>query len=202
MVVMIARLTGRLLEKSPGRVVIDVQGVGYQVLIPFSTYYTLKESGETVSLHIYTYVKEDALSLYGFSTPEEQRIFTQLIQISGIGPKLAITILSGLPAEELVRAIGTGDAVRLNAIPGVGKKTAERMLVELRDKLAASLSEVDGASVHAPSADAIQRDVVSALVNLGYPSKTAKTAVFKSRRGQKDLSFEELLKDVLRKLAG
>ena len=199
---MIARLTGRLSEKSPGRIIIEVQGVGYEVLIPFSTYYALGEPGETVSLHIYTHVKEDALALYGFSAPEEKKIFTQLIQISGIGPKLGVTILSGLPAEELIRAIGTGDAVRLNAIPGVGKKTAERMLLELRDKLEASIAEVGGASVAAVSSDSAQRDVVSALVNLGYPAKTAEVAVSKSRQETRDQGFEDLLRAALRRLAG
>ena len=199
---MIARLTGRLSDKSPGQIIIDVQGIGYQVLIPFSTYYALGEPGETVSLHIYTHVKEDALSLYGFSTPAEKKVFTQLIQISGIGPKLGITILSGLPAEELIRAIGRGDAARLNAIPGVGKKTAERMLLELRDKLEAAVFEVDGATAAALSPDSVQRDVVSALVNLGYPAKRAEAAASKSWQEGAERGFEELLRAALRRLAG
>ncbi len=132
---MIAHLKGVLAEKAAGRVVVDVSGVGYEVLIPYSTYYELGEDGDTVSLHIYTHVKEDAFSLYGFSTSKEKRLFTQLIQISGIGPKLGVAILSGMPVGEFVEAVTDKNVVKLNEIPGVGKKTAERLVLEMKDKV-------------------------------------------------------------------
>ena len=194
---MIAKLKGALLEKLADRVVVDVGGVGYEVFIPFSTYYELGDLGETVSLHVYTHVKEDALSLYGFLTQREKQLFTRLIQISGIGPKLGVTILSGFPVEELVEAVVEGDLVKLNAIPGVGKKTAERIVLEMKDKILSLAPELrEAVSVNAPAP--IQEDVVSALVNLGYPKVTAEKAVSRALKNGKATRFEELLKKSLR----
>ena len=194
---MIAKLKGDLLEKSADRMVVDVGGVGYEVFIPFSTYYELGDLGETVSLHVYTHVKEDALSLYGFLTQREKQLFTRLIQISGIGPKLGVTILSGFPVEELVEAVVEGDLVKLNAIPGVGKKTAERIVLEMKDKILSLAPELrEAVSVNAPAR--IQEDVVSALVNLGYPRVTAEKAVSGALKNGKATRFEELLKKSLR----
>lgn len=198
---MIARLRGVLAYKGADRVVVDVQGVGYEVFIPFSTYYELGEAGNTVSLNIYTHVKEDALSLYGFLTAQEKKLFTQLIQISGIGPRLGITLLSGLPVEELVQAIVEGDLFRLNKIPGVGKKTAERIVLELKDKLLSLLPEFQKEAQRA-APRSLQGDVVSALVNLGYARNTAEKAVGQAAKEPDSERFEELLKKSLRMISG
>lgn len=196
---MIAHLKGVLTEKAASRLVVDVSGVGYEVLIPYSTYYELGEVGDTVSLHIYTHVKEDAFSLYGFSTGREKRLFTQLIQISGIGPKLGVTILSGLPVGEFVEAVTDENVVKLNEIPGVGKKTAERLVLEMKDKVVEwlpHLEEVQAGSV----SGSLQGDVVSALVNLGYPKNTAERAVARALKEVETDSFEALLRESLRKV--
>ncbi len=194
---MIAHLKGELTEKAADRVVVDVGGVGYEVLIPYSTYYELGEAGDTVSLHIYTHVKEDAFRLYGFSTNKEKRLFTQLIQISGIGPKLGVAILSGLPVGEFVEAVTGENVVKLNEIPGVGKKTAERLVLEMKDKVGEwfPLEEAQ-AGIEFGS---LQGDVVSALVNLGYPKHAAERAVARARQEVEADSFEALLKESLRK---
>jgi holliday junction DNA helicase RuvA len=194
---MIAHLTGLLLSKSADRVVLDVNGVGYEVAIPFSTYYDLKAPGERVSLHVHTHVKEDALSLYGFLTLPEKRLFTQLIQVSSIGPKLAVTILSGLPVEELRAAVVRADVPRLSGIPGIGKKTAERIILELKDKIskdAAAASEEMRSGVPG----ALQSDVVSALVNLGYARNVAEKAMSQALKEGDHQRFEDLLKKSLR----
>jgi Holliday junction DNA helicase RuvA len=200
---MIAYLKGLLLEKSADRVVVEVNDIGYEVLIPFSTYYELGEPGDSVSLRIYTHVKEDVLSLYGFLARKEKKLFTQLIQVSGIGPKLAIAILSGLPVDELTQALMDHDVVKLHGIPGVGKKTAERLVLELKDKVLVWFPEL-GESPVSSGSGAVQADVVSALVNLGYAKNTAEQAVTRAKEeGSEDGSedgFEELLKRSLRKL--
>ncbi len=195
---MIAQLTGTLLEKEADRVVVDIHGVGYEVSIPFSTYYELGEAGETVTLQIHTHVKEDALSLYGFSAVKEKRLFKRLIQVSGIGPKLGITILSGLPADELIQAVMGADVVRLNGIPGVGKKTAERIVLEMRDKVVGLASAEDEAVVGGASGS-LQRDVVSALVNLGYSKPVAEKAVTQVLNEDPTDQFETLLRKTLRR---
>src|SRR5258708_25376247 len=161
--VMIARLRGRLLEKSPNQAIVDVQGVGYDVTIPLSTFYQLPDPPGEAELSVYTHVREDSLALYGFHTAREKLVFMKLISVSGIGPKLAITVLSGLEANELIPAIRQNDLARLTRIPGVGKKTAERMVLELRDKLAGA-----DAALSAPSSGFSQpeEDVLSALTNL------------------------------------
>ncbi len=196
---MIARLQGMLVDKCADRVVLDIQGVGYEVLIPFSTYYELGEVGEVVSLHIYTHVKEEALSLYGFLTTKEKALFTQLIQVSGIGPKLGITILSGLPIGELIKAVSSEDIIRLKAIPGVGKKTAERLLLEIKDKVMALFPEAQEIG-EAKTSGKLQRDVVSALVNLGYSKNTAEKAVTQVPKPGETDRFEDLLRKSLREL--
>jgi len=166
---MIALLTGRLAHKSPDAIILDVNGVGYRVQIPFSTYYELPEEGKTVSLSIYTHVKEDAISLFGFRTVVEKEFFQLLISVSGIGPKMARDILSNIQPEELAAAIVQGNLVRLSAIPGIGKKTAERLVLELKEKVR-KMDVAPPARETAPSEapPEVADDVASALVNLGY----------------------------------
>ncbi|CAG0981590.1 Holliday junction ATP-dependent DNA helicase RuvA [Geobacteraceae bacterium] len=166
---MIALLTGRLAHKSPDAIILDVNGVGYRVQIPFSTYYELPEEGKTVSLSIYTHVKEDAISLFGFRTVVEKQFFQLLISVSGIGPKMARDILSNIQPEELAAAIVQGNLVRLSAIPGIGKKTAERLVLELKEKVR-KMDVAPPARETAPSeaSPEVADDVASALVNLGY----------------------------------
>ncbi len=197
---MIARLSGKLIEKQPGQIVIDVGGVGYLVSIPLSAYYDLGEEGDDVSLHIYTHVKEDTLSLFGFANSKEKSLFQLLIQISGIGPKLGITILSGLPAEDLARAVTQEDLVRLTGIPGIGKKTAERIVLEIKEKMSRLLPELEAAPVGARSR--LQADVVSALVNLGYPRNLAEKAVKGAAQGEGEKPFDELLRAALKRISG
>lgn len=193
---MIAKIKGTLEHKVPGEVIIDVGGVGYHVLIPLSVFYRLPEVGAPVSLHIHTHLREDALQLFGFLEPEEKRVFLLLNSVAGIGPKLAVNILSGIPADELSRALKEGDQPRLVSIPGVGKKLAERMIVELRDKFQALSAE----AVARGDGSALMRDAVSALVNLGYRQAEAEKSVRDiGRQGEKTLS--EVLKEALRRLS-
>ena len=179
--------------------VVDVNGVGYEVVIPFSTYYELGEAGDSVSLRIYTHVKEDAFSLYGFLTDKEKRLFTQLIQISGIGPKLGVTILSGLPVNEFVEAVTDENVVKLNEIPGVGKKTAERLVLEMKDKVMEWFPHLEKTQAGSVSGSLLG-DVISALVNLGYPKHAAERAVARARQEVEADSFEALLRESLRKV--
>lgn len=197
---MIARLSGRLVKKEANQIIVDVGGVGYQVLIPLSTYYELGEQGTDVSLRIYTHVREDVLSLYGFRTAKEKRLFILLIQVSGIGPKLATTILSGLPADELATAVVEGNLVRLNSIPGVGKKTAERIILELSNEFA-KLWPSQQSSGHSVKGS-LQVDVVSALVNLGYSRRVAERSVSRASAEEGSNQFESLLKAALRRITG
>jgi Holliday junction DNA helicase RuvA len=198
---MIALIKGILVQKSADRVIVDVKGVGYEVLIPVSTYYEIGEVGEEVTLQVYTHVREDALSLYGFRALEEKKLFMQLIQVSGIGPKLAITVLSGLPVADLVEAVTAGDIHRLSSIPGVGKKTAERMALELKDKLSKLFPGMEGTGGTAERG-IVHQDVVSALVNLGYPRNKAETVVSSvSQESQLD-RFDSLLRQSLKELSG
>jgi len=176
---MIARLAGRVVEREPNRVIVDIGGLGYRVSIPLSTFYTLPPDGEDVVLRIHTYVKEETLALYGFATREELAIFERLIDISGIGPRLAIAILSGLPVRDLIEAISTGDAARLRTIPGVGPRTADRVVLELRDRIKSLIPSAPAAGPPA-GGDAdrtLRTDVISALVNLGYRENQAGDAV-------------------------
>jgi Holliday junction DNA helicase RuvA len=198
---MIAQLRGVLSQKAADRIVIDIQGVGYEVNVPFSTYYELGEPGEEVTLHIHTHVREDALSLFGFQTAREKKLFTQLISVSGIGPRLGITILSGLPIDEFLQAVACSDVRRLSSIPGVGKKTAERIALEMKDRVEALHPEMEispGSGVDG----ALQRDVVSALVNLGYPRNKAEPAVSRAVASGEGDHFEVVLKEALKGLSG
>jgi len=179
---MIARLAGRIVEKEPHRVVLDVSGLGYGVAIPLSTFYTLPADGEAVVLRIHTHVKEDSIALYGFATREEQTLFERLIEISGIGPRLALAILSGLPVADLVNAIAEGETGRLRGIPGVGPKTADRVVLEMKDRVR-QMVRSSGAAVAAsapPGGQGVRDDVISALLNLGYRQSQAEDAVGKA----------------------
>ena len=195
---MIAHLRGRLLDKHPNQAVIETGGVGYDVTISIPTFTELSQVGTEVALHIYTHVREDTLALYGFGRPEEKQLFEKLLTVSGIGPKLAITILSGMPADEMVAAIRGGDVARLTRIPGIGKKTAERMVLELRDKLPPQGAE---AVTAIPTLTAMEEDVLSALVNLGYQRVAAEKAVSATAKNSKAGSFEALFRDALGVLA-
>jgi holliday junction DNA helicase RuvA len=197
---MIGLLRGRLLEKRPNQVILDVGGVGYLVAVPLSTFAALGELRAEVTLLIHTHVREDALSLYGFLSAREKHLFELLLGASGVGPTLALKILSGMNVEELVPAIRGGDLVRLTEIPGVGRKTAERMVVELKDKLEAVAVEAEKPSAASPAG--VEADVKSALVNLGYDERTAEAAVAEARRRTGPSGFEQLLRVTLSALSG
>ena len=192
---MIAQLRGILIEKHPNQAIVEAGGVGYDVTIPVSTFTRLPDTGAEVRLRIYTHVREDALALYGFLTQDEKALFEKLIGVSGIGPTLAVKILSGLAAADLIHAIGRGEVERLVRVPGVGKKTAERMVLELRDKLPAVSGEEPEASAAALSA--IDQDVLSALLNLGCGRPQAEAAVRKAKAGGAPAEFEALFRRAL-----
>jgi Holliday junction DNA helicase RuvA len=188
---MIAFLRGNLLSKKPENVIIDVSGVGYMILVPLNTLSLLPDEGNNISLHIYTHVREDTLQLYGFSSEDEKKIFITLIGITGIGPKMALNILSGISHDDLIRAIETEDVAYLCRIPGLGKKTAHRLILELKEKLPSSREP----------ADRIFEDTLSALVNLGYKKTVARQSLEKAyRKGFHDI--EGLLKEALKYLTG
>jgi holliday junction DNA helicase RuvA len=198
---MIANLSGKLLRKLPNQVVLDVHGVGYEVNIPISTFYELGDPGAGIELLIHTHVREDAIALFGFKTPMEKLVFERLISISGVGPKLGITILSGMPVEDLVSSIRQSNVSRLTSIPGIGKKTAERLVVELRDKLL-ELSLSAEQSRPSPHTSQLQDDAISALLNLGYSKPAAENAVHVVASASKaESSFEELLRKALQQLS-
>jgi len=206
---MIAHLSGTLLSKQATSVIVDVGGVGYELAIPLSTFYDLGEIGEPVQLRVYTHVREDALQLYGFKTARERELFLQLISVIGVGPALAIKLLSGMNADEMIASIRTNNLVRLVAIPGVGRKTAERLVVDLRDKIAAlsspALEEefaakaaVEGATT---TTEAMRNDAMSALANLGYQKAAVEKAVKNAVDEGGELSVEVILRRSLRSLA-
>lgn len=196
---MIAFLRGRVLDKFPNRIILDVSGVGYEVHVPLSTYYEIGETGSEVALRVHTHVREDTLQLFGFLTPLEQLLFERLIAISGIGPKLAVAVLSGIDSRELVVAVQRADVARLTRIPGVGKKTAERMVLELKDRLKdVAPAPADGAQ---PSTgDRLRDDLISALENLGYHRPLAEKAVDASHSSDGGSTFEDALRSALREL--
>jgi holliday junction DNA helicase RuvA len=196
---MIGQLRGRLTDKRPNQVLVDVGGVGYVVQVPLSTFAALGELHTEVTLLIHTHVREDALSLYGFLSSREKHFFEMLLSASGVGPSLALKILSGMSVEELVPAIRGGDLGRLTKIPGVGRKTAERIVVELKDKLEAVTVEVERPTASSPAG--IEADVVSALVNLGYEARAAEGAVADARRENGAGNFEKLLRASLQALS-
>jgi holliday junction DNA helicase RuvA len=200
---MIAHLKGRLFRKSTESLIVDAGGIGYEIIVPLSTFYALPEEEEGVSLHIYTHVREDALLLFGFKTKLEKSLFLMLIAVSGIGPKLAVNILSGIGPEELLEAMARGDALRLQSIPGIGKKTAERIVLELRDRALKSLGDKEMPPVHVTEEKdrALETDALSALTNLGYPSKAARRALEKTRLSGDSMTLEVLIKEALKTLA-
>jgi Holliday junction DNA helicase RuvA len=206
---MIRRLSGKLLECEPGELLLDVAGVGYGLQISLNTFYAIAASAnDSLTLHVHTHVREDALQLFGFAEPGERQIFEKLIGITGVGPRLALSILSGIGADELRQAVMDGDRVRLQRIPGVGKKTAERLLLELKDKLDAPTREAGaGLSTRAPSGEAgrdgPRGDALSALTNLGYPRETAARAVDAALAELgRDTQLEPLLRAALGNLMG
>ena len=205
---MIGRLSGVLVESSPGRVVLDVSGVGYEVQIPLSTFYELPQAGGTqaVQLHIHTHLRAEALQLYGFASAEERRAFELLIAISGVGPRMALAFLSGIGVKELIAAVQDGDRARLQRIPGVGKKTAERVLLELKDRV--GFDEPDAtrpatAATRAPDAAGPREEALSALLNLGYARKIALRAITAAVADNDDpATLETVLRSALRRLVG
>src|SRR5918911_120854 len=203
---MIAHLSGTLLAKHATSVVVDVGGVGYEVTIPVTTFYDLGEPNTPVRLNVYTHVREDALQLFGFRTERERELFTLLISVSGIGPKSAVAMLSGMSADEIVTAIRTNNYARLTSIPGVGRKTAERLVIELRDKMAALSGpaleqEAAAGGGAAQSEDALREDTLAALLQLGFPKPAAEKALTGAMQGGGDLSVETLLRRSLRQLS-
>jgi Holliday junction DNA helicase RuvA len=196
---MIAQLRGTLADKRPNQVVVDVGGVGYLVHIPLSTFYALGELHAEVALLTHLHVREDAMALYGFLTAHEKHVFELLISASGVGPVLALKILSGMNLDDLVPAVRAGDLARLTRIPGVGRKTAERIVVELRDKLAAM--ETPGETLRPITATGVTADVISALLNLGYERRAAEQAVERARKDGESGTFEILLRVTLRQLS-
>jgi Holliday junction DNA helicase RuvA len=203
---MIAHLSGTLHSKHPNSVIVDVSGVGYEVNIPLSTYYDLADPGSNVQLRIYTHVKEDALQLYGFKTARERELFINFISVSGIGPKLGIALLSNMNADELIESIRSNNLARLTSIPGVGRKTAERLIVDLREKMTAlSVGQVDEMPAKPQAGDASAEDGVrsqalSGLINLGYQKASAEKAIDAALNDGGDISVESVLKRSLRKL--
>lgn len=193
---MIAHLRGRLICKHPNQAIVETAGVGYDVTISIPTFSDLPSPGTEVGLHIHTHVREDTIALYGFLRSEEKQLFERLIQVSGIGPKLAITILSGMPTPEMVAAIRSGDVARLTRIPGIGKKTAERMVLELRDKLE-GFGEAPAPNLATP----VENDVLSALLNLGYQRAPAERALAAAAGNGKPESFDALFREALSALS-
>ncbi len=202
---MIAYLSGKLLEKQANSVIIDVGGVGYEVTIPLSTFYELGDVGADVQLRIFTHVREDALQLFGFKSEREKQLYLKLISVQGIGAKSGITMLSGMSADEIIVAIRTDNLARLTSIPGVGKKTAERLVIELRDKLndisSASVQESIGTIQSNLPVDAVYEDALSALTNLGYQRNAAEKALKQAVQEGTELSVQKLLRRSLQLLA-
>jgi len=206
---MIATLTGTVFDKHPGRVIVDVGGVGYEVQISSRTYDRLPANGDEAFLYVYTSVREDAITLFGFAHLEEKELFLLLNTVSGVGPKLALGILSGISASDLGEALSMKNMSRLTALSGVGKKTAERMCVELQDKVSRFITHAPGAGIDLPGSGAIEgdnvQDAVSALINLGYPQNTAWQALRRVQKTQEqpvdEMPIEELIRQALRVLA-
>ncbi|HYL04607.1 MAG TPA: Holliday junction branch migration protein RuvA [Thermoanaerobaculia bacterium] len=194
---MIGYLKGKVLRSSPERVLVDVQGVGYEVHVPLSTYYEIERAGPggAIQLFIHTHLREDGIALFGFASEREKLLFEKLIAVSGIGPRLARVVLSGMAADDLLAALAAGDLARLTSIPGIGRKTAERMVLELRDKMRELAAELPGRA--APAGE----EVVSALINLGYKPAQAERAVAEARREQPEASFQALLRLSLNRLS-
>ena len=197
---MIALLRGTLVDKNPSRLIVDAGGVGYDVQVPLSTFYVLGEPGAPVTLRIHTHVREDVIALYGFATPLELSLFERLIAINGIGPKLALAVLSGIEPADFIRAIRGQDVARLTAIPGIGKKTAERIGLELKDRLPATLVGGADAGASLRPEEQLRDDLLSALVNLGYQRPVAEKAIDTVLRRSNGAGFEASLREVLKGL--
>ena len=195
---MIAALRGRLLDKQPARLIVDVQGVGYDVQVPLSTYGSIGDVGSELSLRVHTHVREEQIALFGFLTTLEQQIFERLISVNGIGPKVALAVLSGIAPGDLVAAVQGNEPARLTTIPGIGRKTAERIVLELRDRLPAALPVTVDPAV---PGSAVRADLLSALVNLGYPRPTVEKAVGDVLKAQPQATFDEALRQSLARLA-
>jgi Holliday junction DNA helicase RuvA len=191
---MIAHLRGKLIARHPNQVIVDTSGVGYDVTISVPTFSELPAAGSEIALHIHTHVREDQIALYGFLRPEEKQLFEKLLTVSGIGPKLAITLLSGMPADDMITAIRGNDIARLTKVPGIGRKTAERMVVELRDKLPTPGLEPKQVI---PTLSAIEEDVLSALENLGYQRPAAEKALQQAAKNGFQESFDDLFRESL-----
>ena len=202
---MIALISGKIVYKGISHVIVDVQGVGYRIFIPLTTFYELPETGQTITLHVHTNVKQDAINLFGFYTVQERDLFQLMISVSGIGPKMSMNILSGISAQELLRAISGGNVGKLVNIPGVGKKMAERLILELKEKVIKKmmLDEMPVADDQHQASEIIMEDALSALVNLGYKSSVAKDALDKAlHSSEEELGMDQLLKKTLKILAG
>jgi Holliday junction DNA helicase RuvA len=202
---MIALISGKIVYKGISHVIVDVQGVGYRIFIPLTTFYELPETGQTITLHVHTNVKQDAINLFGFYTVQERDLFQLMISVSGIGPKMSMNILSGISAQELLRAISGGNVGKLVNIPGVGKKMAERLILELKEKVIKKmmLEETPAADDQHKANEIIMEDALSALVNLGYKSNVARDALDKAlRSSEEELGMDQLLKKTLKNLAG
>lgn len=197
---MIAHLKGQLIQKSPVSLVVDVQGVGYEVFIPLTAFYDLPECGETVALFIHTRIREDSLKLFGFTKEADKQLFELLTRISKVGPKIALAILSGMPGQELTQAVFNSDISTLSTIPGVGRKTAERLALELKDKLSELNLQPEAATADAPG-NGLRDDALSALVNLGYKKAQAEQALKKVWRDEAKPTLEELIRDSLNSLS-
>jgi Holliday junction DNA helicase RuvA len=197
---MIAFLRGRVFDKQPNLIIVDVQGVGYQVHVPLSTYYDVGEQGAEIAMRVYTHVREESLQLYGFLTALEQQLFERLIGVSGIGPKLAIAVLSGIETPDLVAAVQRGDVARLTGIPGIGRKTAERIVLELRDRLSQLVVPSAAGAAASEPGGRLRDDLLSALQNLGYHRPLAEKAVDATLTSTADPTFEQALKTALREL--
>jgi len=202
---MIALISGKIVYKGISHVIVDVQGVGYRIFIPLTTFYELPEAGQIITLHVHTNVKQDAINLFGFYTVQERDLFQLMISVSGIGPKMSMNILSGISAQELLRAISSGNVGKLVNIPGVGKKMAERLILELKEKVIKKMmmEKMPAADDQHQARDIIIEDVLSALVNLGYKSNVARDALDKAMHSsEEELGMDKLLKKTLKILAG
>jgi Holliday junction DNA helicase RuvA len=202
---MIALISGKIVYKGISHVIVDVQGVGYRIFIPLTTFYELPEAGQIITLHVHTNVKQDAINLFGFYTVQERDLFQLMISVSGIGPKMSMNILSGISAQELLRAISSGNVGKLVNIPGVGKKMAERLILELKEKVIKKMmmEKMPAADDQHQAREIIIEDVLSALVNLGYKSNVARDALDKAlRASEEELGMDQLLKKTLKNLAG
>ena len=202
---MIALISGKIVYKGISHVIVDVQGVGYRIFIPLTTFYELPEAGQIITLHVHTNVKQDAINLFGFYTVQERDLFQLMISVSGIGPKMSMNILSGISAQELLRAISGGNVEKLVNIPGVGKKMAERLILELKEKVIKKMimEKMPAADDQHHAREIIIEDVLSALVNLGYKSNVARDALDKAMRSsEEELGMDKLLKKTLKILAG